>query len=86
MSGFIFKVGENMEIKFKLVDSKIFIFSVDDDEIGTVYKTIDRHGLNNWTAVEEGEGLCCEGKTKKEAVQNLMTQMALNQVKEELFE
>lgn len=75
-----------MKIEFKKVEPKIFNFSVDNEDIGTVYKTISQFGLDNWTAIEDGEGLSCEGETKIEAVQNLMTQMALNQAQQELTE
>ena len=56
-----------MKIEFIEISKEEYSFTIDGDEIGTVEKSIDQFGIDNWTAIEYLEGLSHEGKTKKEA-------------------
>lgn len=69
-----------MKIEFKQISKEEYSFTIDNDEIGTVEKSIDQFGIDNWTAIEHLEGLSHKGKTKKEAVKNLM--IKIEQTKE----
>ena len=64
-----------MKIEFIEISKEEYSFTIDGDEIGTVEKSIDQFGIDNWTAIEYLEGLSHEGKTKKEAVKNLTIKM-----------
>jgi hypothetical protein len=73
-----------LKIEFTKIDTKIYAFSVDCEEIGVLYSHIDKNGQNNWMAVDNFDGLSCEGTTKKEAVENLCIQRTLDEAQEEL--
>jgi hypothetical protein len=60
-----------MKIIFKELTKTEYSFSIDGDEIGTVEKSIDKFGKNNWVAIDSMEGLAHGGHTKTDAVENL---------------
>jgi hypothetical protein len=67
-----------MKIEFKEVSKEEYSFTIDGDEIGTVERSIDQFGIDNWTAIEHLEGLSHEGKTKKEAIKSLYNKILEN--------
>jgi hypothetical protein len=73
-----------MRIELKETDKNTFSFSVDGEEIGDLYKTIDEFGKDNWTAVDSLDGLSVTGETKLKAVENLCIQKSLNEYAEDL--
>lgn len=73
-----------MRIEYTEIDKESFSFSVDDEQMGVLYKTIDEYGKDNWTAVDDLDGLSIEGKTKKEAVEGLCMQKALDEAEQQL--
>ena len=75
-----------MKIIFRKISNEEFDFIVDGDEIGTVEKTITEDFNDGWVAIDHLDGFACEGATKKEAVENLCLQMALNKAQEDLTE
>ena len=60
-----------MRIEYKKFDKETYLFSVDGDEIGVLYKTLDEFAKDNWTAVDNLDGLSVAGETKKKAVEGL---------------
>jgi hypothetical protein len=60
-----------MRIEYEKINKEVYNFSIDGDEYGVLYKTIDQFGKNNWTAVDDLDGLSVEGSTKNEAVEGL---------------
>jgi hypothetical protein len=73
-----------MRIQFNKIDKNAFSFSVDGDEIGDIYRTIDEYGKDNWTAVDSLDGLSVTGETMLKAVENLVIQKSLDEYQEEL--
>lgn len=72
-----------MKIEFKELTKTEYSFTIDGDDIGTVEKTIDRFGKDNWTAIDHLEGLSHEGTSKKDAVENLYYKILANRPDEE---
>jgi hypothetical protein len=73
-----------MRIEYTKVNTKAYFFSVDGEEIGVLYKTFDEFGKDNWTAVDDLDGLSVAGETKKKAVEGLCMQKILDQAEQEL--
>jgi hypothetical protein len=66
------------------VDKNTYNFSIDGDEIGVLYKTIDEFGKDNWTAVDNLDGLSIPGKTKQDAVEGLYMNKLLDEAEQAL--
>ena len=73
-----------MRIEYTKIDTKTYLFSVDGDEIGVLYRTFDEYGKDNWTAVDDLDGLYVAGETKKKAVEGLCMQKILDEAEQEL--
>lgn len=73
-----------MRIEYTEITKKVFNFSVDGEEMGVLYKTIDEYGKDNWTAVDDLDGLSITGKTKIDAVEGLCMQKALDEAEQAL--
>lgn len=78
-----------MRIEYTEITKKVFNFSVDGEEMGVLYKTFDEFGKDNWTAVDDLDGLSVIGETKQKAVEGLVMQKILDeaeqQISQELF-
>ena len=73
-----------MRIEYTKIDTKTYLFSVDGDGIGVLYRTFDEFGKDNWTAVDDLDGLSVMGETKKKAVEGLIMQKILDEAEQEL--
>lgn len=72
-----------MNIKFFGVSSEEFRFFINNEEFGTVEKTITKDSLDGWVAIDTMDGFACEGKTKREAVESLYYKVLANRPDEE---
>ena len=73
-----------MRIEYTKIDSKVYLFSVDGEEMGVLYKTFDEFGKGNWTAVDDLDGLSVMGETKQKAVEGLVMQKILDEAEQGL--
>ena len=73
-----------MRIEYGKIDKDTYDFFIDGDQIGVLYKTFDEFGKDNWTAVDDLDGLSVMGETKKKAVEGLVMQKILDQAEQEL--
>lgn len=73
-----------MRIEYTKIDSKVYLFSVDGEEMGVLYKTFDEFGKDNWTAVDDLDGLSVMGETKQKAVEGLVMQKILDEAEQKL--
>lgn len=73
-----------MRIEYTKIDSKVYLFSVDGEEMGVLYKTFDEFGKDNWTAVDDLDGLSVMGETKQKAVEGLVMQKILDEAEQRL--
>ena len=73
-----------MRIEYTKIDTKTYLFSVDGDEIGVLYRTFDEFGKDNWTAVDDLDGLYVMGETKQKAVEGLCMQKVLDEAEQQL--
>ena len=73
-----------MRIEYEKINKEVYNFSIDGDEYGVLYKTIDEFGKNNWTAVDDLDGLSVEGSTKNEAVEGLYMLKLLDEAEQAL--
>ena len=76
--------GGNNENRIYKNRHKNLSFSVDGDEIGVLYKTFDEFGKDNWTAVDDLDGLSVMGETKQKAVEGLCMQKILDEAEQQL--
>jgi len=73
-----------LRIEYTKIDSKVYLFSVDGEEMGVLYKTFDEFGKDNWTAVDDLDGLSVMGETKQKAVEGLVMQKILDEAEQRL--
>jgi len=73
-----------LRIEYTKIDSKVYLFSVDGEEMGVLYKTFDEFGKDNWTAVDDLDGLSVMGETKQKAVEGLVMQKILDEAEQKL--
>lgn len=69
------KEKEELNIEYRITTPGHYRFFINGEEYGTVEKSIDIYGQNNWKAIDGLDGLVQEGTTKKEAIENLYNRM-----------
>lgn len=73
-----------MRIEYGKIDKDTYDFFIDGDQIGVLYRTLDEFAKNNWTAVDNSDGLSVTGATKTEAVEGLVMQKLLDEAEQAL--
>lgn len=73
-----------MRIEYAKIDKNTYDFYIDGDQIGVLYKTLDEFGKDNWTAVDNLDGLTFAGVTKQDAVEGLHMNKLLDEAEQAL--